>query len=115
MTAVQLTLGEIDMIATYVLHGAEVPFSAAFEAATAKFYGEDGFDASDEKSMSRVTVVDLPTDALNLLPDRLYGVADDMDLRAKAADKAKDYSSAELLHRGAGKLRALAVHTRRQA
>ncbi len=115
MTAIQLTLSEINLIATYVLRGEEAPFSAAFEAATAHFYGADGFDPSDEQSMGRVTVVELPIEAARILPGRLYDVAQDMDLRAQTAATAQDHTSAEVLHRGAGRLRALAVHTGRQS
>ena len=65
--------------------------------------------------MSRVTVVELPIDAARTLPGRLYDVAQDMDLRARTAATAQDHTSAEVLHRGAGRLRALAVHTGRQS
>jgi hypothetical protein len=113
MALVQLTLKEIDLIATLVLDGEEQPFASAFEQATAMFYGDAECAYYDESAQSRVTVVDVPSDALLTMPGRLYGVAEDMDARARTAAKAHDHESAEWLHRTAGILRALAVHITR--
>lgn len=114
MPLVQLTLAEINLIATHVLNGEEAPFSEAFEAATSEFYNLPDFDASDRVTMGQVAVVELPADAVISLPRRLYGAADALDIQAHNA-ALNDHDRAESLHRNAGCLRALAVHTARTA